>query len=187
MDVFNAFLQGDLEEEVYMDLPQCFGQSAYDYSLFTKRSGSEIVINLSYVDDLLLTGSSIELINEAKSILYKKFKSLKPDISYAVQVLSQFMQAPKRSHMDVATHVVRYLKQESDMRVIMQRQQTDVLVGFSDSDWAACLMSRRSVSGYLVKFRDSLISWRSKKQHTVSRNSGEAEYRSMTSVVAEIV
>ncbi|XP_070013376.1 uncharacterized mitochondrial protein AtMg00810-like [Nicotiana sylvestris] len=55
----------------------------------------------------------------------------RPDISYAVQVLCQFMQTTKRSHKDNATRVAKYLKQEPD--------------------WAACPMSRRSVSGYLVK------------------------------------
>lgn len=51
-----------------------FSQSVYDYSLFTKKSGNGIVIILIYVDDLLLLGSSIELINEAKSVLHKQFK-----------------------------------------------------------------------------------------------------------------
>ncbi|XP_018626145.1 secreted RxLR effector protein 161-like [Nicotiana tomentosiformis] len=111
----------------------------------------------------------------------------RPDISYAVQILSQFMKTPKRSHMDAATRVVRYLKQALCMGVIMRRGLADALTGFCDSDWAACPISRRSVSGYLVKFGDSLISWRSKKQHTVSRSSVEAEYRSMASAVAEIM
>ncbi|XP_070003571.1 secreted RxLR effector protein 161-like [Nicotiana sylvestris] len=111
----------------------------------------------------------------------------KPDISYAVQILSQFMQTPTRSHMDAATRVVRYLKQAPGMGVIMRRGPADALTGFCDSDWAACPISRRSVSGYLVKFGDSLISWRSKKQHIVARSSAEAEYKSMASAVAEIV
>lgn len=61
------------------------------------------------------------------------------------------------------------------------------LSAFYDVDWAACPNTKRSVTGQLLKFGDSLVSWKSKRQSTISRSSAEPEYRILVSTVAEIV
>ncbi|XP_069146032.1 uncharacterized protein [Solanum lycopersicum] len=111
----------------------------------------------------------------------------RPDIGFAVQTLSQFLQCPKKSHMEAALKVVRYIKREPTMGVLMSSKKDRELIAFCDADWAACPNTRRSVAGFLIKHGESLISWKSKKQTTVSRSSAESEYRSMASTVSELV
>ncbi|XP_019254116.1 PREDICTED: uncharacterized protein LOC109232878 [Nicotiana attenuata] len=110
----------------------------------------------------------------------------RPDLAFAVQVLSKYMHCPKTSHLEVALRVVKYIKVEPDLGLLMPAENTRKLTAYCDSDWGACVETRRSVTGYLVKFGNALISWKSKKQETFSRSSVEAEFRSMASCTAEI-
>ncbi|XP_031270507.1 uncharacterized protein LOC116128878 [Pistacia vera] len=82
LDVDNASLQRDLQEEIYMSLPQGFAQQGWggfnqskaDYSLFIKRADSCIVILLVYVDDIVLTGNNVNMINQTKKMLHSNFR-----------------------------------------------------------------------------------------------------------------
>ncbi|XP_071700016.1 uncharacterized mitochondrial protein AtMg00810-like [Rutidosis leptorrhynchoides] len=110
-----------------------------------------------------------------------------PDISYVVQHLSQFVSAPKDSHMQVATYLLRYLKGTISEGLFYPVQPNLQVAGFSDADWAYCLMTRKSLTGYCVFLSHTLVSWKTKKQITVSRSSTEAEYRSMPTTTCEFV
>nr|XP_016496512.1 PREDICTED: uncharacterized mitochondrial protein AtMg00810-like [Nicotiana tabacum] len=87
----------------------------------------------------------------------------RPDICFTVQVLSQFMQQPKRSHREGALIVVRYIKGSPGLGVCLSQTSVTQLTTYCDSDWAACPNTRRSVTGYVIKLGDSLISWKPKK------------------------
>lgn len=109
-----------------------------------------------------------------------------PDLAFPVQVLSQFMHCPKKSDMDATLRVVRYIKETPGLGLFMPAEATTQLIDYCDSDWGACLETRRSITGYLVKFGEGLISWKSKKQEIVSRSLAEAEFKSMATCATEV-
>lgn len=111
----------------------------------------------------------------------------RPDISYAVHCLSQYMHAPLESYLDAALRVLRFLKGSPGNGVQINKNGSLKLRAYADSDWARCPVTRKSVSGYCVFLGDSLVTWKSKKQTTLSRSSAEAEYRSMASCTCEII
>lgn len=316
-DVTNAFLHGDLHEEVFMRVPpgylqlsslpainnitdisewvcklrksiyglrqapRCwftkfmttlkhfgFIQSHADNSLFTFHADNQFIAVLVYVDDILITGTSKNIINQVFTHMASAFKvkdlgSLRyflgieaarnqsgiyihqrkytldilqdtglssskpsktpmeqnhnlhqnssplladadvlsyrrlvgrliyltvtrPDLAYSVQILSQFVSKPRHDHLNAAYRVVRYLKGSPGQGIFMAANSTPSLTAFCDSDWGGCKNTRHSLTGYCVKFGETVISWRCKKQHTVSRSSAEAEYRSMADTCCEI-
>ena len=305
MDVHNAFLHGDLNEEVYMKLPpgfnssdstkvcrlrkslyglrqapRCwfeklstalkdygFQQCLSDYSLFTYTKGTTQIQILIYVDDLIITGNKPSAVEFFKKYLASCFKMkdlgllkfflgievarsktgmyltqrkyameiikdagllnskpanfpmeqnhklalstspllehpemyrrlvgrliylgvTRPDLAYSVHTLSQFMQTPRIDHWQAALRVVRYLKGSPGQGLLLRAKDSLQITGWCDSDWASCPITRRSVSGYFIQLGSSPVSWKTKKQHTVSMSSAEAEYRAMAYLTKELI
>lgn len=98
----------------------------------------------------------------------------RPNIAFSVQTLSQFLQSPNKFHWEVALRVVRYVKRELGMGSLLSSNSSNTLSVYCDADWASCPNTRKSVSGYIVKYGESLLSWKSKKQNTISKSSTEA-------------
>ena len=96
-----------------------------------------------------------------------------------MHTLSRFLVAPHICHWDAAPHVLRYLKGSLGQGIVLRPLGNMQLTSFCDSDWAACPLTRCSVTGYLVFLGRSLVSWKTKKQPTMDRSFEEAEYRAL--------
>ena len=114
------------------------------------------------------------------------FTNTRPDITFSTQQLSQFLISPTEKHYIAVTRILRYLKKCPGQGLFFPRQSSLFLSGFSDAYWAGCFDSRRSISGQCFFLGNSLISWRPKKQLTVSRSSSEGEYRAPGAATCEL-
>ncbi|KAI5333442.1 hypothetical protein L3X38_023573 [Prunus dulcis] len=110
----------------------------------------------------------------------------RPDIVHTVHILSQFMQSPRTTHKDAADRLLHYLKGTPGQGILLSSSNNFQLRAYCDSNWASCPMTRRSTTGYFVLLGESPISWKTKKQDTVSRSSAEAEYRAMAMATCEL-
>jgi hypothetical protein len=111
----------------------------------------------------------------------------RPEITYSVHILSQFMQSPQQAHWDAAMRVLRYLKSSPGQGIVLPKENDLTLVAYCDSDWASCPLTRKSTTGFLMKLGSAPISWKTKKQTTVSKSSSEAEYRAMNQATSEVI
>ena len=94
--------------------------------------------------------------------------------------------APTTHHQQVVSRLLRYLKGTPGEGLYFSHTSSLHLCGLSDSDWATCPTTCKSVIGYSIYLGDSLISWKSKKQPTISRSSSEAEYRALATTTCEL-
>ena len=112
----------------------------------------------------------------------------RPDISFAVGALSQFLENPGWEHWVAAKRVMRYLKGTAEVGLRYVKDNSGViLMGACDADWSGSIDDRRSMSGYVFHIQHSsgAISWKATKQQSVALSSTEAEYISLSAAAQE--
>ncbi|RVW93252.1 Retrovirus-related Pol polyprotein from transposon TNT 1-94 [Vitis vinifera] len=104
----------------------------------------------------------------------------RPDLAYALSVVSQYMHNRGEQHMNAVMRILRYLKNAPRKGILFAKnidhQSIEV---YTDADWAGAVDDRRSTSGYFTFVGGNLVTWKSKKQNVVARSSAEAEFRGM--------
>jgi hypothetical protein len=85
----------------------------------------------------------------------------RPDIAYAVSVVSRFAANPDQSHKAAVTQILRYLRKTVNCVLVFKGAFGD-LAGYSDAGWAGDHLTRRSTSGYIFSVGSAVISWSSK-------------------------
>ncbi|RVW92399.1 Retrovirus-related Pol polyprotein from transposon TNT 1-94 [Vitis vinifera] len=271
MDVKTAFLNGELEEEVYMKQPEGFPSSDGEQLVCKLKksiyglNGSKVCFLVLYVDDILLATNDKGLLHEVKQFLSKnfdmkdmgeasyvigikihrdRFKGIlglsqetyinkvlerfrmkncspsvspivkgdrfnldqcpkndlereqmknipyasavgslmyaqvctRPDIPFAVGMLGRYQSNPSIDHWKAAKKVMRYLQGTKDYKLMYRRTSNLEVVGYSDSDFAGCVDSRKSTSEYIFILAGGAISWRSVKQTMTATSTMEAEF-----------
>ena len=94
--------------------------------------------------------------------------STRPDILFAVGVVSRFMEAPTFTHMKAVKRILRYLKGTIDFELFYSPSNNFKLVGFCDSDFAGDIDDRKSTIGFVFFMGDCAFTWYSKKQAIVT-------------------
>ncbi|MCQ7416388.1 Ty1/Copia family ribonuclease HI, partial [Salmonella enterica] len=109
----------------------------------------------------------------------------RPDIAYAVSMVSQFMHAPGPTHFEAVYRILKYLKGTPGKGILFRRHNHFQIEVYTDADWAGSTTDRRSTSGYCSFVGGNLVTWRSKKQNVVAKSSAEAEFRALAHGICE--
>ncbi|WKA11440.1 hypothetical protein VitviT2T_028937 [Vitis vinifera] len=102
----------------------------------------------------------------------------RPNLAYALSVVSQYMHNPGEQHINAVMRILRYLKNAPGKGILFTKnvdhQSIEV---YTDADWACAVDDRRSTSGYFTFVGGNLVTWKNKKQNVVARSSAEVEFR----------
>ena len=109
----------------------------------------------------------------------------RPDLAFTISVLSCFCSNPSSKHAIATQRLLRYLRKTTSLGIIYSGTQEPKLLGYTDSDWAGNLDTRKSTSGYLFILFGGAVSWKSARQSIVATSSTEAEYIACTDAAKE--
>lgn len=110
----------------------------------------------------------------------------RPDISYAVNIFSQFQSNPGMIHWDGLLKLLGYVSYTKEHRLNLSCSKID-LIAFSDADFAANRDDRTSMGGQILFIEKAPIAWRTFKEKCVSLSTMESEFIAMTETAKELL
>ncbi|XP_055623253.1 uncharacterized protein LOC129766690 [Toxorhynchites rutilus septentrionalis] len=118
------------------------------------------------------------------SLLYAA-QATRPDIAFAVNLVSQFSANPGRQHWEAVKRIMRYLRGTCDEKLMYLKSGDSQLTGYTDADWGGDTDTRKSTTGYVFKKMGGAISWNVKRQSCVALSSCEAEFIALSRTTQE--
>ncbi|KAH9697830.1 hypothetical protein KPL71_023776 [Citrus sinensis] len=188
MDVKTAFLNGHLEENIYMQQPDGFIQKGQEHmtDLLPFRHG----ITFSK-DQSPKTSEEIERMRrvpyaDAVGSLVYAMLCTRPDICFAVGMVSRYQFNPGPQYWTAVKHIIKYLKRTKNYMLVYSGDEL-IPVGYTDSDFISDKDSRKSTSGYVFTLGSGAISWMSVKQSCITDSTTKAEYVATSEAAKEAI
>ena len=110
----------------------------------------------------------------------------RPDITHVVGIVSRFLSNPGREHWNAVKWILRYFHGTVDMKLCFGGDKP-TLMGYTDSNMAGDINSRKSTSGYLIKFAGEAVAWQSRLQRCVALSTTEAKFIVITEACKDLL
>ena len=175
-----------LGQEVYIDqILVRFGLDRARPAVTPMEAGVDFTPDSPSVSPTLLTATKKTTYREMIGSLMYLAVMTQPDISFTVSTLSQYLDAPRSTHLNAVQHIFRYLSGTKQLKLVFGGKVNNI-VGFSDADWASH-MHRHSISGFAFFVRQGVVSWSAKKQPIITLSSTESKYVTLTHASKDII
>ncbi|XP_075515339.1 secreted RxLR effector protein 161-like [Primulina tabacum] len=124
--------------------------------------------------------------NAVGSLMYAMICT-RPDLAYAVSLVSRYISKPGRNHWEAMKWIFRYLRGTLGVGLLYgkRKESTEVIEGHVDADYAGCLDSRRLLTCYVFKYHGNVVSWKCNLQQVVTLSTTEVEFIAVTEVIKE--
>ncbi len=111
----------------------------------------------------------------------------RPYLNYVVGMVSQFMQTPRKPHLDVVKRILKYIKHTLQCGIFYEAKSQLQIHGYMNANWVSNVSNRISTSGFMFSFGNGAVSWNSKKQPIVALSNIKVEYKGAIIITCEVV